>query len=108
MIEKRRELQHGEPFNRKIDVKSRKNVIKNKSMIFLLTPYIFKLRSAPPLYPSIIFIYTYIAIIILTNIIVYKFFNRQKLIRISYISSLITYMVLFFITFFNIIIFFYG
>ena len=82
--------------------------IFSTSMIFLLTPYIFKLRSAPPLYPGIIFIYTYIAIIILTNIIVYKFFNRQKLIKISYISSFITYMVLFFITFFNIIIFFYG
>ncbi len=78
-------------------------------MIFTIIPSILKLPSAPDVYSNFYTVYIYISILIIINtlLFLFKFFNEKNLIKISYISAIITYFILYSIIIFNLIIFFY-
>ena len=63
---------------------------------------ILGLPSAPTIYPHI-YLLLYIAILIVTDFLTYILLNEKKLIIISYISALITYILLYSIIILNIV-----
>jgi len=75
--------------------------------IFLMIPLVLKLPGAPLIYNNIFSLYAYIGILIAISTILYKLINIKNMIKISFISSIITYFILYAYIVGNILIFFY-
>ena len=76
-------------------------------MTIVVIPLILKLPSAPHIYSSFYTVYVYIAILLIINTLLFKIIGNKHMIKISYISTMVTYFTLYFIIIFNLIKFIY-
>jgi len=80
--------------------------ITNIIVIFLMIPVILKLPGAPLIYNNIFGVYVYIGILIAISTILYALINTKNMIKISFISAIITYAILYAYIIGNLLIFF--